>query len=51
MLLDGALANWLSALIVAVVFAAIAGALGRKAGKNQHQARRPRPSLNRPSRP
>jgi MFS family permease len=27
MLLDGALANWLSALIVGVVFAAIAGAL------------------------
>ena len=34
MLLDGALANWLSALIVGVVFAAIAGALAM-AGRNR----------------
>ena len=34
MLLDGALANWLSALIVGVVFAAIAGALAA-AGRNR----------------
>jgi MFS family permease len=34
MLLDGALANWLSALIVGVVFAAIAGALA-SAGRNR----------------
>jgi Putative Actinobacterial Holin-X, holin superfamily III len=40
MLLDGALANWLSALIVAVVFAAIAGALAM-AGKNRIQRATP----------
>jgi MFS family permease len=34
MLLDGALANWLAALIVGVVFAAIAGALAL-AGRNR----------------
>jgi MFS family permease len=34
MLLDGALANWLSALIVAAVFAAIAGVLAA-AGRNR----------------
>jgi MFS family permease len=34
MLLDGALANWLSALIVGIVFAAIAGALAM-AGRNR----------------
>jgi MFS family permease len=34
MLLDGALANWLSALVVGVVFAAIAGALAM-AGRNR----------------
>ena len=34
MLLDGALANWLSALIVGVVFAAVAGALAM-AGRNR----------------
>ena len=34
MLLDGALANWLSALIVGVVFAGIAGALAA-AGRNR----------------
>jgi MFS family permease len=40
MLLDGALANWLSALIVAVVFAAIAGALAM-AGRNRIQRATP----------
>jgi len=40
MLLDGALANWLSALIVGVVFAAIAGALAL-AGKNKMQRATP----------
>jgi MFS family permease len=40
MLLDGALANWLSALIVAVVFAAIAGALAM-AGKSRIQRATP----------
>jgi Putative Actinobacterial Holin-X, holin superfamily III len=40
MLLDGALANWLSALIVGVVFAAIAGALA-VAGRNRMQRATP----------
>jgi len=40
MLLDGALANWLSALIVAVVFAAIAGILALQ-GKNRIQRATP----------
>jgi MFS family permease len=40
MLLDGALANWLSALIVGVVFAAIAGALAL-AGRNRIQRATP----------
>ena len=40
MLLDGALANWLSALIVGVVFAAIAGALAM-AGRNRMQRATP----------
>jgi MFS family permease len=40
MLLDGALANWLSALIVAVVFLAIAGILAM-AGKNRIQRATP----------
>jgi hypothetical protein len=40
MLLDGALANWLSALIVAVVFAAIAGFLALS-GKNRIQRANP----------
>jgi MFS family permease len=40
MLLDGALANWLSALIVAVVFAAVAGGLAL-AGKNRIQRATP----------
>src|SRR5437870_13655137 len=37
MLLDGALANWLAALIVAVVYAAIAGGLAL-AGRNKVRA-------------
>jgi MFS family permease len=40
MLLDGALANWLSALIVGIVFAAIAGALAL-AGRNRIQRATP----------
>jgi MFS family permease len=40
MLLDGALANWLSALIVAIVFAAVAGGLAL-AGKNRIQRATP----------
>src|SRR5919202_6223944 len=40
MLLDGALANWLSALIVGVVFAAIAGILALQ-GKNRIQRATP----------
>jgi MFS family permease len=40
MLLDGALANWLSALIVAVVFAAIAGILALQ-GRNRIQRATP----------
>jgi MFS family permease len=40
MLLDGALANWLSALIVAIVFAAIAGVLALQ-GKNRIQRATP----------
>jgi MFS family permease len=40
MLLDGALANWLSALIVAVVFMAIAGILALQ-GKKKVQAAAP----------
>ena len=40
MLLDGAVANWLAALIVGVVFAAIAGALAL-AGRNRIQRATP----------
>ena len=40
MLLDGALANWLSALIVAVVFGAIAGVLALQ-GRNRMRAAAP----------
>jgi MFS family permease len=40
MLLDGALANWLSALIVAVVFGAIAGILALQ-GRNRIRAATP----------
>jgi MFS family permease len=40
MLLDGALANWLSALIVGIVFAAVAGALA-VAGRNRIQRATP----------
>jgi MFS family permease len=40
MLLDGALANWLSALIVAIVFAAIAGILALQ-GRNRIQRATP----------
>ena len=40
MLLDGALANWLSALIVGIVFVALAGALAM-AGKNRIQRAAP----------
>jgi MFS family permease len=43
MLLDGALANWLSALIVAVVFAAIAGVLALQGRKKIQAATPPMP--------
>jgi MFS family permease len=43
MLLDGALANWLSALIVAVVFAAIAGILALQGKKRIERATPPAP--------
>jgi MFS family permease len=43
MLLDGALANWLSALIVAVVFAAIAGLLALQGRKKIQAATPPMP--------
>jgi MFS family permease len=43
MLLDGALANWLSALIVGVVFAAIAGILALQGRKRIERATPPAP--------
>ena len=43
MLLDGALPNWLSALIVAVVFAAIAAVLALQGRKKMRQAVPPVP--------
>jgi MFS family permease len=43
MLLDGALANWLAALIVAVVFLAIAGILALQGKKKVQQAAPPVP--------
>ena len=43
MLLDGALANWLSALIVAVVYGAIAGVLALRGRTKVHEAGPPVP--------
>ena len=43
MLLDGALANWLSALIVAVVYGAIAGVLALRGRTKVQEATPPVP--------
>lgn len=49
LLLDGAMANWLAALLVTILWAAVAGVLALQ-GKNKLQDATP-PPLNRPSTP